>query len=342
MRGTNKHSELHPVTVLVLNYNGLEHLRDCLSSLQNQSYPNYKISLIDNASTDESIRFVKKNFPAVKIVANKSNTGTAGGFNFGAKFVETEFILFLANDIKAEPNLIEELMCQITGDNSIAMGSPKMMNFHEPELIDYAGIKMDIFGFPLISGHGEKDGDQYNVVKESVPTGTCLLIRKSIFDKVGGYDDDYFTLSDELDLWWRIRLLGYKCVFVPQTKIYHKAAATLSQFKRSKLRFFSERNTTRNLLKNYSALTLAKTLPQYFVLLVAEILFYLFLRRVDMSVAIIRAVFWNVTHFKTTYTLRRKIQRIRKINDDVIEEGIIKRSIKLDIFRHWLKGDFKL
>ena len=338
----NRHSMEPFCTGLVLNYNGREHLEVCLKSLENQTYNNCEIILVDNASTDDSSEFVKKKFPNIRIIKNSRNAGTAGGFNFGARHVKSKYILFLANDIEAEPNLIEEMIKIIESDPQIAICSAKMLKFDRRDIIDYAGFQLDLYGFPRIIGHLEKDTGRYDIITDTIPTGTCLLIKRKVFEKVGGFDDDYFTLSDELDLAWRVKLIGYRSVISPHAVLYHKAAVTLRQFKRSQLRFWSERNTIRNLLKNYSTWSLIKVLPRYFVLLIAEMSYYLLIRRTDMFMAIVKAVFWNITHLKTTYTLRRKIQKIRKISDNIIQKDMIKGSIKLGIFGQWLRGDFKL
>lgn len=167
-------------SVLVLNYNGRGHLPVCLSSLEKQTHRNFETILVDNASEDDSIEFVRENFPDVKIVKNSENSGTAGGFNFGAKQSSAEYLLFLANDIEAEPNLIEELMKTMQRDPSIAICSSKMLRFYERDTIDYAGFKLDVYGFPYIIGHNEKDKGQYNTVRDTIATGTCLLIKHQV------------------------------------------------------------------------------------------------------------------------------------------------------------------
>jgi GT2 family glycosyltransferase len=333
----------HPLcSVIVLNYNGRQHLQDCLSSLKNQTCKNFETILVDNASQDDSVYFVRKNFPNVKIVRNRQNSGTAGGFNFGSRYSNAEYLLFLANDTEVEPNLFEEMMKEITKDPSIAICSAKMLRFFERDKIDYAGIKLDIYGFPYIIGHKEKDDGQYNLVRDTIATGTCLLIKRKVFEKIGGFDDEYFTFSDEVDLCWRAKLVGYRSIINPHAKLYHKAGATLKKTRRSRLRYMSERNIFRMLVKNYSALTLIKVLPQYIVLLLGEVLFYLGIKRGDMALAIVKAVLWNVQHLKGTLFLRRKIQKMRVVGDNIIQKEMIKKSVKIDMFGQWRKGEFAI
>lgn len=326
-------------SVLVLNYNGKQHLQCCLSSLEKQTYRNFETILVDNTSQDDSIDFVRENFPYVKIVKNSVNSGTAGGFNFGAKFAQGEYMLFVANDVEVEPNLLEELIKTITTDSSVAICSAKMLRFYERDTIDYAGFKLDIYGFPYIIGHMEKDNGQYDTVRDTIATGTCLLIKRQVFEEIGGFDDEYFTFSDEMDLCWRAKLAGYRMLINPKAKLYHKAGATLRKSGRHKLRYISERNIMRMLLKNYSTFTLIKVLPRYFVLLLGETLFYLAIGRGSLALAIVKAVLWNIKHLKGTLYLRRNVQKMRVVNDNTIKEEMIKKSVKLDMFRQWLRGE---
>lgn len=333
----------HPFcSVIVLNYNGKQHLQDCLSSVEKQTYKNFETILIDNASQDDSIHFVRKNFPNVKIVKNTQNSGTAGGFNFGSRYSNAEYLLFLANDTEVESNLLEEMMKEIKKDPSIAICSAKMLRFDERDKIDYAGIKLDVYGFPYIIGHKEKDEGQYDLVRDTIATGTCLLIKRKVFEEIGGFDDEYFTLSDEVDLCWRVKLAGYRSIINPRAKLYHKAGATLKKTRRDKLRYMSERNIFRMLLKNYSALTLIKILPRYFVLLLGEMLFYLAIRKDSLVISIAKAVLWNVKHLKGTWHLRRKIQKMRVVGDNVIRKEMIKKSVKIDMLGEWRKGELAI
>lgn len=326
-------------SVLVLNYNGKQHLQGCLSSLEKQTYKNFETVLVDNASHDDSIDFVRQNFPHVKIVKNNKNLGSPGGFNSGAKFAQGEYMLFLANDTEAEPNLVEEMMKTITMDPSIAVCSAKMLRFYERDIIDYAGGKIDIYGFPYFIGHDEEDIGQYDTVEDTFTTLTCLLVKRQVFEEIGGLDDKFFINTDDLDLCWRVRLAGYRIVINPQAKLYHKAGATLGKWKRSRQRYFSERNTMRMLLKNYSTFTLIKVLPRYFVLLMAEMLFYLALRKGSMALAIVKVVLWNIRHIKGTLSLRRKIQKKRVVPDSIIQKEMIKKSLKIELFKRWRRGE---
>lgn len=338
----NENDKTIKCSVIVLNYNGLIHLPVCLASLEKQSYPSYEIIFADNGSTDNSGEFVKKNFPNIKVVINESNQGTAGGFNFGARFAKGKYLLFLANDLEITVDLLEQLTKGIEQSEDIAICTAKMYKFNNRNMLDFSGFKIDIFGFPFIFGHKELDSGKYDELRTVAPTGTCLLVKKKIFEEVSGFDDQFFTLADELDLWWRISLLGYRSIINPKAVVYHKGAATLRKEARARLRFYSEKNTIRMLLKNYSVFTLCWISPLYLILLIGEMFFYLiFLRRIDMFFSIIKAVFWNIVNFKSTLNLRRKVQNSRKVSDKEILKNMFKKSLKISMFRQYLRGEIK-
>jgi hypothetical protein len=136
-------------------------------------------------------------------------------------------------------------------------------------------------------------------------------------------------------------LAGYKVVVNPFAICYHKGSVTVrSVFDRGGIRFLAEKNILRTLLKNYSTSTLVRILPQYIAILSGEMFFYLAIRRIDMSLALVRSVTWNITHVKSASYLRAKTQKIRVVNDDVIQKEMIKKSLKINILREWLTGKF--
>jgi len=244
----------------------------------------------------------------------------------------------LANDTEVEPNLLEEMIKTVRMDPSIAICGAKELKSDERDTISCIGLMLDIYGFPYAIGHNEKDIGQYDTVKDAITTGTCILIRRQVFEEIEGYDDEYFTF-DELDLCWRTKLAGYRILVTPHTTVYHKVGAILSKWQRSRLRYISERNIMRTLLKNYSTVTIVKILPRYLTLLFSEMLFYLAIARVSMALAVVKAVLWNLRHIKGTLRLRRKIQKMRVVSDSLIQKEMIKKSMKVDMFRQWLRGE---
>jgi GT2 family glycosyltransferase len=165
-----------------------------------------------------------------------------------------------------------------------------------------------------------------------------LLIRKSVLEEVGGMDPRTLTLADDIDLCWRIRLMGYEIVVDTKTIIYHRLSATLNSFARETKRYISERNTLRMLLKNYSARSLIRVLPVYFSLIFSEILFFVIMRKSRLAKADLRAIRWNLENLTDTLRERLKVQKMRKISDKEIRSLMNPYSFKLAYFRHYINN----
>jgi GT2 family glycosyltransferase len=333
----NESPEASLCSVVVFNYRGLVHLEACLSSLVRQTYKNYEVFVLDYGG-DGSQDFIRRNYAQFKIIYCPQDNGSAGGCNYAAKHIDNEYLLFLANDIECEEDLIEKLMGSLLSQREGGLCSAKMRQFSRRNYINQIGFSMDVFGFPCGIGAYEKDEGRYDQLREAMPSGTVLLIRKSVFDRAGGFDDKFFTLADELDLAWRIRLLGYKTLINPSAVVYHKTSATLSKRRSWQLRYYSEKNTIRMLMKNYAFLTLIFIMPLYGILLFAEAVFYIFIFRFDHLRAIIKAVFWNIINFKSTWQLHRDVQRHRTVPDAVILRERVLTSYKFKMFLDVLKG----
>jgi hypothetical protein len=326
-------------SIIVLNYNGRLLLDDCLRSIEKQSYTNFETILVDNNSTDDSVDYVSKYYPSIRVIKNSKNDGTAGGFNFGAQCANGEYLLFLCNDISIETDIVEKMLGAIESNDEISICGAKNLSFWEHDKIDNVGHTIDIFGFPHPRGSGQKDRGQFdNQRGVCAVSGTCLMISKSLFRDLGGFDPSYFTLVDEIDLCWRARLWGYKVYVAINAKMYHKVSVTLRKLNRGKLRYLSERNTLRTLIKNYSGRTLAKILPPYFGIIFMEISFYLSLTKVNLAAALVRSIFWNIFHFPDTWRLRMYVQSKRKVSDSSLKRDMINSSLKINMLRTWMKG----
>lgn len=332
-------------SIVVLNFNGKDFLDDCFTSLSRQCYRNYEVFLVDNASSDGSVEFVEKKFPWVKIIANSENYGFAEGNNIGIKNTQGDYIIFLNNDTEVEATCIEEMVKLTESDSTIGICGCKILQYNERNKIDVMGLKCDIFGFPYPIGHNEDDFGQYD---EYVKTrnlfvlGAALLVKREVLNRVGGFDPRFFILTEDMDLCWRTRLLGYKLVIMPRARVYHRGSGEMKNFPRSQTRYLSERNTIRMLIKNYSGVTLFKILPMYFYLFLIELIFFILIGKYKIAFADIRAVLWNIKNIKETWQLHRGIQRSRILDDKAIQSELEKKSFKFELFNKWRKGEFNV
>ena len=200
------------VTTLVLGYNNKSKLIECLHSLEQTDYPNFNIVLVDNNSTDGSIGFVEENFPNVEIIKLDRNYGFTA-YNLVMDRIKDEYIVLVNNDIVVTKDWLKNLMPHIS-DDSVAAVVPKLLLYRDKERINAIGGMMDIFGVAWNRGNGEIDKGQYDKVEEVFyGVGAVLLLKKSVWLRIGGFDERYFTTAEDVDWSWRGRIAGYKIPF---------------------------------------------------------------------------------------------------------------------------------
>jgi GT2 family glycosyltransferase len=247
------------VSVLVLNYCGKGYLRECLESLKNQTFSEYTVYVVDNGSTDNSVEYVHKYFPWVRIIAFRENLGFTKAYNEAIKMVDTNFVALLNNDTRVDRRWLQELMNAILEDELIAVTGSKILLYDNPDLVNHAGAKITPMGGGFDIGFFAKDGKQYNVKKYvGVVCGAAMLVRKQIWVKIGGFDDDYFSYFEDVDLCWRLWLNGYKVLYVPASIVYHKFGGSWGRISSPKRLYLGHLNKLRNMFKNLELSNLAK------------------------------------------------------------------------------------
>ena len=325
------------VSVVNVTWNGKEFLKKHLPSLKNLKYPNYEVIIVDNASTDGSVDFVRENYPEFEIIQNKTNLGTAEGSNVAIAQAKGEYIFWVSNDMEFDSHILDHLVARCQSDETIGICTVKMLRIKNEQFIDEidsVGANLDILGFPVSRGINEKDSGQYDQATDVFFSfGGAMFIRKSLLLVIGGFDSDYLTLADDIDLSWRVHLAGFRVVVEPKAYLYHRVSATLSKtHNRSQKRYISERNTFRTLLKNYSFLYLVLILPSYLTILLFEAMFFLLVGKIKIATSGPKALLWNILHFRDTLVLRRKVQSFRKVGDSVIVAKMFKRFEKIRLF----------
>lgn len=327
-------------SVIVINYNGKHLLERFLPSVLAMDYPNYEVVLVDNASHDGSAEFVKSKFPSVRIVLNPNNDGTAEGSNVGARHAKGDYILWLSNDMEVNTDFLTRLMEVAVSSPDIGICTCKMKRITETgnklNEIDSVGGDIDIYGFPSARGINQPDKGQLdNVCEVFFSFGGAMLIKKSVVETVRGYDPSFFTLADDIDLSWRVRLAGYRVMVQPSAVLYHRASATLGRWTRAKRRFVSERNTLRTLLKNYSLGSLTTILPRYLGIIIVELIFFA-LRKPEVSVAYAKALGSNLLHLQDTLSKRMFIQATRKVSDESLKKHMIDGPLKINVLKEFM------
>jgi hypothetical protein len=227
----------------------------------------------DNASRDDSVDFVKSNFPSVKIIINASNGGYAKGYNDALKQIDAEYFVLINSDIEVTEDWLSPIINLMDSNKKIAACQPKLLDYKKRNTFEYAGASggfIDNLGYPFCRGRIfddiEQDNGQYNdAIEVFWATGACLFVRASHYNVVGGLDEDFFAHQEEIDLCWRLKNKGYKVMVEPKSVVFHVGGGTLnsgSPFK-THLNF---RNNLFMLFKNLPSSYLFTTIPTRLVL----------------------------------------------------------------------------
>lgn len=278
-----------------------------------------EIVVADNASTDGSVEFVKKQFPTVKIIENATNGGFAKGYNDALKQLEADVFCLLNSDVEVTPNWLQPIYDALGSMPDTAIIQPKILDLLKQDYFEYAGAAggfLDQFGYPFCRGRIfqalEKDEGQYNDIKEIFwATGACMFIKSDVFEALGGFDEDYFAHQEEVDLCWRAQNAGYKVYYVGESKVFHLGGSTLSNMNPKKT-YLNFRNSLFSITKN---LPRKKAMPIIFARLILDgvaALRFVLQFKIDHSFAILRAHLSYYRNFRKMYRKREKANFILK------------------------------
>lgn len=224
------------VCVVILNWNGLNYLKEFLPSVCASTYPNLDIVVGDNASTDHSVQFLLENYPEIRIITNDRNYGFAGGYNRVLAQLDGDYFILLNSDVEVEAGWIEPLIRLMESDPEIAAAQPKILSHANKHLFEYAGAAggyLDMLGYPFCRGRifdtVEADSGQYNTATEIFwASGAAFFIKRTNWLEMGGLDEDFFAHMEEIDLCWRLKNKGYKIMYCPGSSVYHVGGGTLN------------------------------------------------------------------------------------------------------------------
>jgi GT2 family glycosyltransferase len=220
------------VSVVVLNLNGYEDTRDCLESLRQVQYRNIETVVVDNGSSDDSSIRLQREFPELRVLSSKENLGFGGGSNLGIEDAlrrNADYVLLLNNDTVVDPNFLLYLVEIGEADSRIGILGPKILYADDPKRIWFAGgfvrLRSGRYGHLGLNDLDE-DGNFSHVAETGWITGCALLVKTSALREVGLLDSRLFAYSEDADFCMRMRRAGYRCVFVPRARVWHKLART--------------------------------------------------------------------------------------------------------------------
>ena len=256
------------VAIVILNYNGKLLLQKFLPSVIQSTYINKKIVVADNASTDDSVTYLKQQHPTIQIITLSKNYGFSKGYNEALKQIRADYYILLNSDIEVQPQWVEPLIQLMEKDNTIAACQPKILSYNQPNTFEYAGACggwIDTLGYPFARGRVinvcEEDKGQYDTTTTVFwASGAALCIRAVVYHQLGGLDEYFFAHQEEIDLCWRIQLAGYSVACCPLSIVYHVGGGTMPYNDRRKA-LLNHRNNLIMLYKNMPCITKLWLIP---------------------------------------------------------------------------------
>ncbi len=319
------------VSIIIVNYNGKHFLKDCLSSIQNQTYKNIEVIIVDNNSQDGSVPYIQKRYPRIKLIKNNTNLGFAKPNNQGAIKATGEYLFLLNNDTELFVDTVQKLVSNYQNKSIL---TALQISTRKRRTAGRAGAGVDIFGYPYIEANIRK-------TKIFYADGAALFIKKKDFVRIGMFDEELFMFQEDVDFSWRARIMDYKIIPCWNIKLFHYFGGTaqVSIDSRKKYissyfrRYMNERNIIRNILKNYSLPFLFPILIGLGVFHFLEIILFTSLGKFKVVKCYLAAYKWNLSSLKSTLSLRKVIQKKRTVSDFKILKRMYFTYAKLKVFR---------
>ncbi|MEE9904655.1 MAG: glycosyltransferase family 2 protein [Chlorobium sp.] len=319
------------VDVIIPHYRAIDRLERCLQSLRRTSYPSMTIIVVDNGGGDPALRQLISRYPGARLLSLSENRGYSGGCNAGFRASTADFVVFMNDDTTHDFRWLRELVSAAAEEPGIAALQPKILSMQEHRkgrnVFDYAGGAggmLDRLGYPWCYGRSffgvEEDRGQYDTPRNIFwASGAAMLVRRSSFEEVGGFDDSFFMHMEEIDLCWRLLLAGYRIRSVPSSVVWHEGGASLAYGAPEKI-YCNHRNNLVMLAKNLGIASLVPVLSARLLLEPAAALFYLMKGRNGLAgfAAVFRALRDFFIGLSRTNGSRRQIQGLRKRSDGAI------------------------
>jgi GT2 family glycosyltransferase len=326
------------VGIGILNWNGKKFLEQFLHFSYALSYPNKKIYVIDNNSSDESVAYLRAFHPQVIIIETGGNYGVAGGYNKGFAQMPEDYLLMLNSDVELQPGLLEPLVQMMEADDAIGIVQSKLLSYYNKQYFEHggaAGGMMDLLGYSFCRGRifdtVETDTDQYNNAEIFWAGGACCLVRKKAYEEIGGMYDYLFMHFEEIDMCWRMHAKGYKVKYCKDSVAYHVGGGTLSYQSPVKT-YYNFRNNLIMVYRNSTWLYRLWWLPLRLLLDQSAVFNYAFKGEFKNSLAV-----WKGygAFFKWMIAVKNKVPGKKSLFN---MPGVIKQSI---VWKYYILGQRK-
>ena len=322
--------------VVILSYNGTKWHELFLPKIVEQASAGYEVIVVDNASTDDTLNYVRTNYPSVKTLSISINRGFANGYYEAFKKIQAKYYVLLSADFEVTDGWFQPLHAAMERDENLAAVQPKIRYWKEKENFEYAGAGgafMDKYGYMFCRGRIffdlEKDDGQYNdSIEVFWASGGCMFVRADLYHKVGGLDADFYAHMEEIDLCWRLKNAGHRIGYVGGSTVYHVGGSVITYGSPQKL-FYNFRNSLILLFKNEKSGRLLWLFPFRLVLDGAAGAQHLLKGEFKQTFTILKAHFNFYGQIGKVLQKRRDLKKLITVRN---EEGIYPRSIIYDYF----------
>ncbi|MBL7739904.1 MAG: glycosyltransferase family 2 protein [Chitinophagaceae bacterium] len=327
-------NEWPSIAIVLLNFNGKELLERNLPYIIQTSYPNKKIIVIDNASSDGSAAFLQSHYPGIQLIQLPANKGYAGGYNEGLQHVTADYFILLNTDVEVTHGFIEPLVHLLSDKPEAGICQPKIISLENRHQFEYAGAAggfMDKYGYTFARGRildtSEKDNGQYNDVREIFwASGACFMIKASLFRELNGFYDYFFMYAEEVDLCWRARLAGQKIVCCPSSVVFHKETDDFASQSPARI-YYVFRNNLIMLLRNLTLYDKMWIIPARVVLNMAAAFHFMISGYFKKAWLVIRSLF--ASFYWLLFVKKQPVRHKRAIKKTT---AIYKKSILADYY----------
>jgi len=342
------------VSIIVVNYNGKSFLERCLTSVLQNNYASerYEVILVDNGSTDGSIKYVEQRFPKVRILALGRNYGFTTGSNKGTELAKGSIFVFLNNDTMVDKNWVHELVRVMENEKVDICGS-KIVLMRKPNNVQYAGGYLHLIGGAIFAPFDKDKPSQRHYLVGSV-CGASFATRRDVFEDLGGFDDDFFLYAEEGDLCLRALIYGYRIAYSPYSVVYHYAGGSGSRQYNHKHQsndtiysrltspltvYYGNRNSITLIIKSFQTRNLLIGLVFSYLYLLLQLILLLRNSRNEVKLLIMASI-WPFQNLKMIWRKRARIQARRKVSDS----SLIRNKLLLSVsevlkLRAQLRGD---
>ena len=323
------HNSRHQtISIIIPNYNGESYLPTCLGSLLEQSFKGLEIILVDNDSSDGSVSLVKESYPDVVVVRLQSNRGYSAAVNAGIDAAHGEFVVLLNNDTEADAEFVRELHSALLQEPAASMAAPKMLFARDRRTINSLGLGYSITGANHDIGFGLEDGVRFDTRRWVFgPCGGAGMYRRSLFEEVGPFDEDFFMYYEDVDFSFRAQLAGHRCMFVPTARVYHAEGGSVEALPRLKNYYFA-RNSIAVIVKDFPR----GLILRHFHVISWEIAKRIISPLLRADVSALRGYLAALGLIGDLLKKRRKVQERMKVPESYIETILIEnRSVVKEI-----------